>query len=78
MAVRKGPRKTVTTVVLKALLAQSYMAQPKISRRSLTRGRAMAVIDAASLLAQECGDKRRVLPTRHRVKSVSDNPSKVR
>src|SRR5215213_6399154 len=29
-----GPRKTVPTVVLNAELAQSYMAQPKISRRS--------------------------------------------
>src|SRR5919109_38031 len=31
-----GPRKTVPTVVLKAELAQSYMAQQKISRRSFT------------------------------------------
>src|SRR5215208_4861204 len=29
-----GPRKTVPTVVLNAELAQSYMAQPKISRLS--------------------------------------------
>src|SRR5512140_406179 len=32
----KGPRKTVPIVVLKAELAQSYIAQPKISRLSLT------------------------------------------
>ena len=38
MAVRYGPRKTVTTVVLKALLAQSYIFQPKISCLSLTSG----------------------------------------
>jgi hypothetical protein len=31
-----GPRKTVPTVVLNAELAQSYMAQPKISRLSFT------------------------------------------
>jgi hypothetical protein len=31
-----GPRKTVPTVVLKAEFAQSYIAQPKISRLSLT------------------------------------------
>jgi hypothetical protein len=30
-----GPRKTVPTVVLKAEFAQSYIAQPKISRLSL-------------------------------------------
>src|ERR1700690_2292924 len=33
-----GPRKTVATVVLKAELAQSYIAQPKISRLSFTCG----------------------------------------
>src|SRR3990172_4319075 len=31
---RYGPRNTVPTVVLKAELAQSYIAQPKISRLS--------------------------------------------
>jgi acyl-CoA reductase-like NAD-dependent aldehyde dehydrogenase len=31
-----GPRKTVPTVVLKAELAQSYIAQPKISLLSFT------------------------------------------
>jgi hypothetical protein len=33
---RYGPKNTVPTVVLNAELAQSYMAQPKISRLSLT------------------------------------------
>jgi hypothetical protein len=32
--VRYGPKKTVTTVALKALIAQSYIAHPKISRGS--------------------------------------------
>jgi hypothetical protein len=35
-AVRYGPSSTLTTVVLKVELAQSYIVQPKISRRSLT------------------------------------------
>src|SRR5512133_1137199 len=39
---RYGPRNTVPTVVLKALLAQSYMAQPNVSRLSFT-GTAAAV-----------------------------------
>ena len=39
---RYGPRNTVPTVVLKAEFAQSYMAQPKISRRSFTSGGAIA------------------------------------
>ncbi len=34
-AARYGPRNTAPMVVLKALLAQSYIAQPKISRRLL-------------------------------------------
>src|SRR5438132_9301757 len=34
-AVRYGPASTVTTVVWKAEFAQSYIVQPKISRRSL-------------------------------------------
>jgi hypothetical protein len=33
------------TVVLKALIAQSNMAQPKISRLSLTMGCAVVVMD---------------------------------
>ena len=39
-----GPRKTVPMVVLKAELAQSYMAQPKISRLSLILGLSVCAI----------------------------------
>lgn len=49
-AARYGPRNTVPTVVLKALMAQSYMAQPKISRLSLMRGAASANMSASFLL----------------------------
>jgi hypothetical protein len=40
-----GPRNTVPMVVLNAELAQSYMAQPKISRLSFTTT-SVPVIDA--------------------------------
>ena len=44
-AARYGPRNTVPTVVLNALLAQSYIAQPRISRRSSVEmvGRSVAM-----------------------------------
>jgi hypothetical protein len=47
---RYGPRKTVITVVLNALIAQSNIAQPKISRLSLTKGLEVDVM--SSLLKQ--------------------------
>src|SRR4030042_4898015 len=43
---RYGPRKTVPACVLKAELAQSYMAHPRISRRSLMIGVELAVMRA--------------------------------
>ena len=57
-----GPRNTVPTVVLKALLAQSYMAQPRVSRLSLTNpGAATAVAPPAARAPRRCFGLRRVL-----------------
>src|SRR5574341_1374979 len=45
-----GPKNTVPTVVLNAELAQSYIAQPKISRLSFGCGVAIAVAPAMGIL----------------------------
>ena len=46
-----GPRNTVPTVVLKAEFAQSYIAQPKISRLSFTVARDVVIVPPESVLA---------------------------